>query len=107
VRFFVYYRRAFDERDPARPDYAKDYERGEDVDAGTFNEVAMVLADKRPTHKLRERPVRQVGVGDVVVDVAKMDARILTQMGLWAKVPPPPITSSDAPEELGRGGMPR
>lgn len=81
---------------PAKPDYESDYERGVDVEASSWVNVAEVLGengDEKPRKGSRIR--RPLFIGDVLVS-EDFEARILTPQRMWARVAfPKHLTEQD------------
>ena len=102
MRFRVYYRRQFDEKSPAKPDYENDYERGVDVEAASWvNAVEVLGKDGDEKQRKGSRLRRPLFIGDVLVSDA-MEAKILTGQRIWASVSfPKDLTSQDF-EDRGR-----
>lgn len=102
MRFRVFYRRVYDEVCPAKPDYENDYERGIDVEASSFVNVAEVLGqDGQEKTRKGSRIRRPLTIGDVLVS-EMMEAKILTPYRIWANVAFPKHLSEQDFEDRGR-----
>lgn len=102
MKFRVFYRRVTDDSCPARPDYERDYERGADVEATSWSNVAEVLGaegGEKPRKGSRIR--RPLFIGDVLVS-DNMEARILTPHRVWAVVGMPKHLTEQDFEDRGR-----
>lgn len=100
MRYRVFYRTAFDDKCPARPDYDADYQRGSDVEAVSWANCAEVAGQAVALRK-GSRLRRPLEVGDVLV-AEDCDTRILTPQGIWARVPMPKQLTERDFEPSGR-----
>lgn len=103
MKILVFYRRTQDGKCPSRPDYEREYVRGEDVEipSGSWTDAASAIGD-RPVGQPRDgRLSRPIEIGDVLVN-EHLDSRILTPLGVWARVAAPTLSAVDLPALGGR-----